>query len=101
MRNYFALIDDDAAQAIRAFSADAQVTDDGHTHRGHDEILAWLTGPASQYETTSTQLSVDQDGPVTTVVVRLTGSFPGGQVDLRNTFTLGPDGLIDDLVISV
>ena len=99
--DYFALSDGtDPAETIRVFAPEAHVTDDGHDYRGRDEILAWLTGPASEFETTSTRLSTETVDDVTTVVVRLTGNFPGREVVLRFAFTLDDSGLIERLTIS-
>ena len=99
--DYFALSDgDDRAAAIRVFAPDAHVTDDGHDYRGSDAILAWLNGPASEFETTSTRLSVETVEEVTVVMIRLTGTFPGGRVDLRFAFTVDASGLVRRLTIS-
>lgn len=99
---YFSVIDHETrARAINTFSDDAQVTDDGRTYRGRAEILSWLTGAASEWEITSTRLSVITAGRTTTVATRLAGNFPGGQVDLRQEFVLDDDGLISRLTIGV
>ena len=99
--DYFALSDrDDRAATMRVFAPDAHVTDDGHDYRGRDEILAWLNGPASEFETTSTRLSAEDVDGVTVVRNRLTGNFPGGQVDLRFAFTVDGSGLVRRLTIS-
>ena len=99
--DYFALSEGaDRARTIRVFTTDAHVTDDGHDYRGRDEILAWLTGPASEFETTSTRLAVESLGDTTTVTNRLTGNFPGGQVDLQFAFTIDGSGLVRRLTIS-
>lgn len=99
--DYFALSEGaDRARTIRVFTPDAHVTDDGHDYRGAEEILAWLKGPASEFETTSTRLSAETVDDVTTVTNRLTGNFPGGEVDLRFTFNLDGSGLVRRLTIS-
>lgn len=99
--DYFALAEGtDRATAIRVFTPDAHVTDDGHDYRGREEILAWLNGPASEFETTSTRLSTETVDDVTVVRNRLTGNFPGGQVDLRFAFTVDAAGLVRRLTIS-
>ena len=102
VETYFAVIDGDAREkAIDSFAADAHVTDDGSTYRGRDDVLSWLTGAASEWETTSTRLSVTTEGQVTTVATRIVGNFPGGQVDLRQEFVLDDEGLIQRLTIAV
>ena len=102
VNDYFALIDgSDSAATLSLFSAEALVRDDGADHRGRDEVLAWLDGPASQFETTTTPISARVSDDTSVVLAHLTGSFPGGEVDLQHTFSLGADGLIETLTISV
>ena len=98
---YFDLMDGpDPARVIDVFTADAVVTDDGHTYRGHEDILGWLTGPASEFTTTSTWLSAVQHEDGADVVIILEGDFPGGRVELNYRFTKEPDGLITSLDIA-
>jgi len=98
---YFELMDGEAKEQVAdLFTPDAQVTDDGTTYRGRAEITAWLTGQASEWVTTSTQLSADWIDQTAVVVTRVEGNFPGGRVDLRNAFTLDPAERISALSIS-
>lgn len=90
----------DKTQVVEVFGTDATVTDDGHTYRGHDAILGWLSGPASEFTTTSTRLLAEQTGTRALVVVRLEGDFPGGRVDLSYAFDQAPDGFIRSLTIT-
>lgn len=90
----------DKTRAVEVFGTDATVSDDGRTYRGRDAILGWLSGPASEFTTTSTRLSAEQTGTRALVVVRLEGDFPGGRVDLSYAFDQDPDGLIDSLTIT-
>ncbi|MGJ9422911.1 nuclear transport factor 2 family protein [Aeromicrobium sp. CF3.5] len=101
VESYFAVIDSDAPEkAVDSFTDDALVTDDGTTYRGRAEILAWLTGAATAFEYVSSRLSVQTTEHTTTVTNRLTGNFPGGQVDLEHVFSLDEHGLIRRLTIS-
>ena len=43
----------DVATAITAFTADAVVTDEGHTYRGRDNIGDWLRNAASGFTFTT------------------------------------------------
>lgn len=98
---YFALKEgSDNALVVDAFTDDATVVDDGHTYRGRDAVLGWLTGPASEYTTTSTLSNVHRFGSTTTLVDLLEGNFPGGRVELRYEFIESPDGLIAELSIT-
>jgi hypothetical protein len=98
---YFELMDGhDKTRVAALFTPDATVVDDGQTYRGQVAIRTWLTGPAGEFTTTSTRLSAEQDGPRSTVVVRLEGNFPGGKVELRHEFEQRPDGLVRALHIT-
>ncbi|MGW6195047.1 nuclear transport factor 2 family protein [Kribbella sp. NPDC055110] len=86
--------------AMRWYADDAEVTDEGKTYRGHDEIRAWLASSASEYTYTIELVSARQVDEQTYVATHhLEGNFPGGTVDLDFTFTL-IDGSITRLVIA-
>lgn len=90
--------DDDATLAT--FSTTALVVDDGHSARGHDEILEWLTTTASEYTWERTLLAASSSGPGQWLLEQhITGDFPGGTVDLHYRFTVVGD-LIEELVIA-
>ncbi|MEW2067468.1 nuclear transport factor 2 family protein [Streptomyces sp. NPDC007346] len=92
----------DATAALATLAADAAVTDEGRTHRGHAEIEQWLTGAASEYTYTTELLGAQRtDADHWTVTQRLEGDFPGGVVDLRFQFSLGDNGLVGQLIIEV
>jgi hypothetical protein len=89
----------DVDAAMRHYTADATVTDEGHTHVGHDEIRAWLARSASEYTYTIELISAARSGGDRfDAVHHLEGDFPGGVVDLHFRFTLRDD-LISRLVI--
>lgn len=89
----------DADAALRCLTEDAVVVDDGHTHRGPDQIRVWLERAASEYTYTTELVGARwlDDGRYE-AVHHLEGDFPGGVVDLRFRFTLR-DGRIAQLVI--
>lgn len=79
----------DAETAIRTFAADAVVTDEGRTHRGQEEIRAWLGSAAGGYTFTTEFTGATRIGEAhVDVVQHLEGDFPGGVVDLHFRFTL-------------
>jgi hypothetical protein len=91
--------DRDHATAITAFTADATVTDEGHTFVGRDEISGWLGTAASEYTYTTEFIGATTTDPNRfDVVQHLEGNFPGGVADLYFRFTLDGD-LIGRLVI--
>jgi uncharacterized protein (TIGR02246 family) len=89
----------DAEAALRCLTEDAVVVDDGHTHRGSDQIRSWLRRAASEYTYTTELVGARRlDDGRYEAVHHLEGDFPGGVVDLRFRFTLR-DGRIAQLVI--
>ena len=91
----------DTETALAAFTADAVVIDDGHTHRGTGEVRRWLQESSSEY-TFTTELTGAQRGDDRqwVAVSHLEGDFPGGVVDLRYRFTLDADDRIAVLTIA-
>jgi ketosteroid isomerase-like protein len=88
----------DVATAITAFTADAVVTDEGHTCRGRDNIGDWLRNAASGFTFTTEFVGATGNSQRIDVVQHLEGDFPGGTADLHFHFTM--DGaLISRLVI--
>ncbi|WP_127506409.1 nuclear transport factor 2 family protein [Actinoplanes solisilvae] len=67
----------DTDQVVTMFTADAVVTDEGKTLRGHDEIRQWsdMDNVAVQVVLTPTGMTTDTNGTI--VEVRAEGSFPG------------------------
>ncbi|WP_369140911.1 nuclear transport factor 2 family protein [Modestobacter versicolor] len=90
----------DADTALRSFTPDAVVEDEGRTFRGTEQVLGFLQGGGSEY-TYTTELTGAQriDHEHWVAVNHLEGDFPGGVVDLRYRFTLR-DGLIAELSIA-
>ncbi|MEV0611464.1 nuclear transport factor 2 family protein [Polymorphospora rubra] len=89
----------DVKSAITAYTADAVVTDEGHTHRGLAEIRTWLDRSGSEYTYTTEFIGATRvDEAHFDVVQHLEGDFPGGVVDLHFRFTLN-GGLIIQLTI--
>ncbi|MCT7661451.1 nuclear transport factor 2 family protein [Mycobacterium deserti] len=79
----------DVATAISTFTADAAVTDEGHTYRGREEIGTWLGRAASQYTFTTDFTGATTIGAAhVDVVAHLEGDFPGRVADLHFRFLL-------------
>ena len=90
----------DADTAVGCFTADAVVVDEGRTHRGTEEVLAWLRGAGTQFTYTTELVGARRvDGARWVALQRLEGDFPGGVVELRYRFTMDGD-LIAGLVIA-
>ncbi len=90
----------DADTAIRAFTPDAVVTDEGRTSRGTAEVLAFLRHSGSEFTYTSELTGAQRvDDAHWVALHHLEGDFPGGVVDLAYRFTLAGDR-IAELVIA-
>ncbi|MCZ2830754.1 nuclear transport factor 2 family protein [Modestobacter sp. VKM Ac-2986] len=82
----------DTGAALAAFTADAEVTDEGLTHRGTDEVRRWLGTSSAEYTFTTELTGAERlDDEHWVVTSHLEGDFPGGVVDLRYRFTLRGD----------
>jgi hypothetical protein len=89
----------DLDTAIAHYTPDAEVTDEGRTYDGPEEIRAWLSRSASEYTYTIELTGAAKiDERHYDVVHHLEGDFPGGVADLQFRFMLR-DGLIARLVI--
>lgn len=100
-RQYFDLMEGpDKTLVVAVFAPDAVVLDDGHTYSGLEEIRAWLTGPASEFTTTSTWLAADHSDDTSTAVIEIAGDFPGSPVTLHYRFSLNAAGRISRLAIT-
>jgi ketosteroid isomerase-like protein len=89
---YFRAEQEKNAEAVsQCFTADALVTDDGHTYNGADEIQAWMAESFSKFDFTSELLAVEEKEDKTLVTVRATGNFPGSPIDFEYGFVLSGD----------
>ena len=76
------------------FTDDGVVRDEGETHVGRAQIIAWREKVAAAFVWTTTLLGTEATGEDEfTVSMRIDGNFPGGTADLRQRFQLR-DGLI-------
>jgi uncharacterized protein (TIGR02246 family) len=81
------------------FAEHGSVVDEGETHVGRDAIRRWREGTVAQWTYTTTVRGAEQvAGDRYDVAIHLEGNFPGGEVDLTQTFVVG-GGLIRRLVI--
>lgn len=97
---YLRAADEKDFQAMAAcFTEDGSVGDEGRTYVGRDAIRRWRESTVAQWTYTTTVTGTEEvAGDRYEVAIRLQGDFPGGEVDLIQTFTLS-DGLIGHLVI--
>ena len=87
----------DAGKVEALFAEDAVASDEGHTHRGRDEIRQWIADTINVFSTTLTFLGGREVDGMVGASYRLEGDFPGGVVDLEYQFRLDEDGRIEKL----
>lgn len=81
------------------FAHDAEVSDEGRTHRGHDAIESWQAEAQRKFTYTVEPVSVSRDDSRLVITATVAGDFPGSPVQLEHVFSL--DGnLIQSLKIS-
>ncbi|HEX4428172.1 MAG TPA: nuclear transport factor 2 family protein [Frankiaceae bacterium] len=89
----------DLDAAMPHYTADATVTDEGHTYSDPAAIREWLATSASQYTYTIELTAAREiDDSHYVAAHHLEGNFPGGVADLQYKFTLR-SGLIQRLII--
>lgn len=77
------------------FTADAQVHDEGRTHKGHEAIVAWKTAGKAKTQYAVEPLTATEADGRTLVSARVSGNFPGSPIILKYRFTLAGDRIVD------
>lgn len=89
IRTYFAAQapqDGDALAAV--FVPDAIVQDEGHSHRGHQEIRDWWLAAKAKYRHEAKPIDAAEMGDKTVVRAQVSGDFAGSPAVLTFTFGL-------------
>jgi hypothetical protein len=89
--DYFQADRSDEDAVLQCFTANAVVTDEGHTHKGRAAIRQWKIDASTKYQYTSRPFASEQKDETIVVTCRLTGNFPGSPVDLRYFFKMEGD----------
>ena len=89
----------DVDAALRAFTPNAVIVDDGTTYRGTEGIRRFLGKAGAQFTYTTTLVAAERTDAHWVATNRLEGDFPGGDVELRYRFAMDGD-LIAGLVIA-
>lgn len=84
-------------KVLATLTADAVVTDEGHDHKGHEEIGNWVANAASEFTYTTEITGATTTDTGYDVAQHLEGDFPGGVADLHYRFTL--DGALITRVV--
>ena len=90
--DYFAISNGaDIANVKHCFTADAVVTDEGKTHKGHAAIEAWQRAAQAAFDYSVEPLEMHSEGERVIVTSKVVGNFPGSPVTLRHAFGLVGD----------
>lgn len=95
---YFAAEHNTEALA-RCFTANAVLTDDGHTCTGVDAITAFLAAASTKYAATTVPFDLERVDGFPVVRARVSGNFPGSPINLSYRFRL-ERGLIASMEIT-
>ena len=89
---YFRAEQEKNAEAVsQCFTADAPVTDEGHTYHGVSEIQAWIAESFSKFDFTNQPFAVEEKEGTIVVTSHVEGNFPGSPIDLKFIFQLSGD----------
>lgn len=89
----------DFARALSGFSDHAVVRDESRTHRGPQEIRAWMMETIAVYDDRSDLLTVEADGDTVVATAEVSGNFAGSPITLRYRFVT-ESGAITSLEIA-
>lgn len=89
--NYFLADKGDSETIATCFTEDAVVKDEGKTYKGIDQIKQWKAAASKKYTYAIEILGCVEQNDLTVVTGRLTGNFPGNQIDLRYLFRIEAD----------
>lgn len=81
---------------IACFAPEAVVQDEGHTHRGHGPIRAWIENAFAKYRPILAVESVVEDERETVISGQVSGTFDGSPITLHYHLTF-QDGKIATL----
>lgn len=81
----------DAAGVAQCFSANGEVRDENHVHRGHAAISEWKRASSTKYAATVAPLVCCETADGCVVKSEVSGNFPGSPVLLDFAFQLDAD----------
>jgi ketosteroid isomerase-like protein len=86
----------DSARFAHYFTANATVSDEGHTYSGRAQIRDWIQQAAAKYHMQATPIDYHQLGVSAILTVEVTGTFPGSPAVMQYQLEL-EDSLISSL----
>jgi hypothetical protein len=85
----------DGAALAAAFAHDAEVQDEGATHRGREAIRLWWLAAKAKYQHRAEPLELTVAGGKSIIRARVSGDFPGSPAMLTFVFGLAGDRISD------
>jgi ketosteroid isomerase-like protein len=100
LKRYFAAQNrHDIKALVACFAADAVVRDEGKDIIGTEAIRSWKEATSAKYRVTVAPLECRAEDGRTVVVAKVSGTFPGGPLNLTYRFGFANDGRIGALTI--
>ena len=81
----------DSISYSECFSDDAMVFDEGKTHKGKDEIKNWNEKTNEEYKTKLEAIDVFNEGQITVLSTKVSGTFDGSPIVLKYNFEIKND----------
>ncbi|WP_323134364.1 nuclear transport factor 2 family protein [Tellurirhabdus rosea] len=86
----------DSTAFTHYFTANATVSDEGHSYSGRAEIGKWIQQATEAYQMQTKPIDYQQTGASAILTVEVTGTFPGSPAVMQYHFEL-EDSLISSL----
>lgn len=81
----------DSASYSECFSDDAQVFDEGKTHKGKEEIKDWNEKTNDEYKTKLEAIDIFNEDKMTVLTTKISGTFDGSPIVLKYNFEIEND----------
>ena len=81
----------DSVSYSECFSDDAQVFDEGKTHKGKEEIKDWNEKTNEEYKTKLEAMDVINEDKMTVLTTKVSGTFDGNPIVLKYNFEIEND----------
>ena len=89
----------DSAAYAACFTVDATVFDEGHDHKGREEIKTWNEDTTAKYQSLMEPIEYSESGDMAVLTAKISGTFPGSPIVLKYNMELA-QGLIRSLKIT-
>lgn len=89
----------DSVAYADCFTSDATVFDEGHHHKGKEEIKTWIESANAKYQALMEPIAYSESDGKAVLTGKILGTFPGSPVVLKYNLEI-VEGLIGSLKIT-